>query len=365
LRAAGLQVNKEHGKWTRELVIAVLRRDAKRRGRSPTREDWGTAGRARPQAGTAEKLFGSWNAALRAAGLEVNTERDKWSPASVLAALVALERELGRQPTSADLQRPPAGYPNAAIVKRKLGSWGAACRELGWSCEQRVVATDEEMIEALAAAGRELGVDFTHEEYKAISGARGWPSANAITARFGSWNAARQRAGLPVSRRLERGWEPEQLTRALRRGPADRPHPARARLGPARARTRLAEQRNGHAPPRLRQLGSCDPGGRPAPPSYHVWQQDHNGFTHQDPGFLDHVVNKKADIVRVYLPPDANCLLSVANHCLNTRNYVNVIVAGKHPAPQWLTIDEAVVHCTQGIGIWPWASNDRTVSRMS
>jgi xylulose-5-phosphate/fructose-6-phosphate phosphoketolase len=92
--------------------------------------------------------------------------------------------------------------------------------------------------------------------------------------------------------------------------------------------------------------------------SSHVWQQDHNGFTHQDPGFLDHVVNKKADIVRVYLPPDANCLLSVANHCLNTRDYVNVIVAGKHAMPQWLTMDEAVVHCTEGIGIWPWASSD-------
>jgi xylulose-5-phosphate/fructose-6-phosphate phosphoketolase len=91
----------------------------------------------------------------------------------------------------------------------------------------------------------------------------------------------------------------------------------------------------------------------------HVWQQDHNGFTHQDPGFLDHVVNKKADIVRIYLPPDANCLLSVANHCLSTLDYVNVIVAGKHSMPQWLTMDAAVVHCTEGIGIWPWASNDR------
>jgi xylulose-5-phosphate/fructose-6-phosphate phosphoketolase len=91
----------------------------------------------------------------------------------------------------------------------------------------------------------------------------------------------------------------------------------------------------------------------------HVWQQDHNGFTHQDPGFLDHVVNKKADIVRVYLPPDANCLLSVADHCLRSRHYVNVIVAGKHPMPQWLTIDQAVVHCTEGIGIWEWAGNDR------
>ncbi|KAA0986233.1 phosphoketolase family protein [Pseudomonas sp. ANT_J12] len=91
----------------------------------------------------------------------------------------------------------------------------------------------------------------------------------------------------------------------------------------------------------------------------HVWQQDHNGFTHQDPGFLDHVINKKADIVRVYLPPDANCLLSTFDHCLRSRNYVNVVVAGKHALPQWLTMDEAVVHCTQGVGIWHWASNDQ------
>jgi xylulose-5-phosphate/fructose-6-phosphate phosphoketolase len=90
----------------------------------------------------------------------------------------------------------------------------------------------------------------------------------------------------------------------------------------------------------------------------HVWQQDHNGFTHQDPGFLDHVINKKAEIVRVYLPPDANCLLSVFDHCLRSRNYVNVVVAGKHALPQWLTMDAAVVHCTEGIGIWKWASND-------
>ena len=91
----------------------------------------------------------------------------------------------------------------------------------------------------------------------------------------------------------------------------------------------------------------------------HVWRQDHNGFTHQDPGFLDHVVNKKAEIVRVYLPPDANCLLSVMDHCLRSRHYVNVVVAGKHPAPQWLSMDEAVEHCTAGIGIWRWASNDQ------
>jgi xylulose-5-phosphate/fructose-6-phosphate phosphoketolase len=93
--------------------------------------------------------------------------------------------------------------------------------------------------------------------------------------------------------------------------------------------------------------------------SSHVWRQDHNGFTHQDPGFIDHVVNKKAEIVRVYLPPDANCLLSVMDHCLRSRHYVNVVVAGKHPAPQWLSMDAAVKHCSEGIGIWQWASNDQ------
>ena len=90
----------------------------------------------------------------------------------------------------------------------------------------------------------------------------------------------------------------------------------------------------------------------------HVWRQDHNGFTHQDPGFIDVVMNKKAEIVRVYLPPDANCLLSVMDHCLRSRHYVNVVIAGKHPAPQWLTMSAAVKHCTRGIGIWQWASND-------
>ena len=92
--------------------------------------------------------------------------------------------------------------------------------------------------------------------------------------------------------------------------------------------------------------------------SSHVWRQDHNGFSHQDPGFIDHVVNKKAEIVRVYLPPDANCLLSVADHCLRSRDYVNVIVAGKQPALDYLTMDEAIAHCTRGLGIWEWASSD-------
>jgi xylulose-5-phosphate/fructose-6-phosphate phosphoketolase len=92
--------------------------------------------------------------------------------------------------------------------------------------------------------------------------------------------------------------------------------------------------------------------------SSHVWRQDHNGFSHQDPGFIDHVVNKKAEIVRVYLPPDANCLLSVADHCLRSRDYVNVIVAGKQPALNYLTMDEAIAHCTRGLGIWEWASRD-------
>ena len=93
--------------------------------------------------------------------------------------------------------------------------------------------------------------------------------------------------------------------------------------------------------------------------SSNVWQQDHNGFTHQDPGFLDHVANKKADVVRLYLPPDANCLLSCFDHCIQSKNYINVMVASKLPRPQWLNMDEAIKHCTHGIGIWQWASNDQ------
>ncbi len=93
--------------------------------------------------------------------------------------------------------------------------------------------------------------------------------------------------------------------------------------------------------------------------SSHVWRQDHNGFSHQDPGFIDHVINKKAEIIRIYLPPDANTLLSVTDHCLRSRNYVNVIVAGKQPQPQWLDMDAAIKHCSAGIGIWEWASNDQ------
>jgi xylulose-5-phosphate/fructose-6-phosphate phosphoketolase len=92
--------------------------------------------------------------------------------------------------------------------------------------------------------------------------------------------------------------------------------------------------------------------------SSHVWRQDHNGFSHQDPGFIDHVINKKAEVVRVYLPPDTNCLLSVADHCLRSRDYVNVIVAGKQPSLNYLTMDEAVAHCTRGVGMWNWACSD-------
>jgi len=93
----------------------------------------------------------------------------------------------------------------------------------------------------------------------------------------------------------------------------------------------------------------------------HVWRQDHNGFSHQDPGFIDHVVNKKADVVRVYLPPDANSLLSVMDHCLRSRDYINVVIAGKQPALQYLDMDAAMAHCAEGIGMWEWASNDQGV----
>jgi xylulose-5-phosphate/fructose-6-phosphate phosphoketolase len=92
--------------------------------------------------------------------------------------------------------------------------------------------------------------------------------------------------------------------------------------------------------------------------SSHVWRQDHNGFSHQDPGFIDHVVNKKADVIRVYLPPDTNCLLATMDQCLRTRDFVNVVVSGKQPTPTWLSIDDAMLHCERGIGVWEWASSD-------
>jgi D-xylulose 5-phosphate/D-fructose 6-phosphate phosphoketolase/XFP C-terminal domain len=111
------------------------------------------------------------------------------------------------------------------------------------------------------------------------------------------------------------------------------------------------------------KVASGIPWRRPVPSlnyllSSHVWRQDNNRFSHQDPGFIDHVINKKAEVVRVYLPPDGNCLLSVADHCLRSRHYVNVIVAGKQPALDFLTMNEAIAHCTRGIGIWDWASSD-------
>lgn len=216
VRAAGLRVTREHGIWTRERVLGALRRDAARRGRTPVREDWSEAIRTRPQASTVETLFGTWNAGLRAAGLEPNVERDKWTEATVLEALRELERELGRQPTSSDVARPPRGYPNNAVIRRKLGSWGAACRALGWRAEPRVISNDQQMLDALNAAAAELGAAFPLEQYKAISAARGWPSANAITTRFRSWNTARQTAGLPVLSPQRRDWSAEQLARALR-----------------------------------------------------------------------------------------------------------------------------------------------------
>ena len=179
-----------------------------------------------------------------------------------------------------------------------------------------------------------------------------------------------------------RAWVAETLSlgrspRARRAGDGDAqraPVPGLAgRLSPDRPARLLLLLRGVHPHHRLdvqpaRQVAegvqSHSRGGGPSPRSTtccrsHVWRQDHNGFSHQDPGFIDHVVNKKAEVVRVYLPPDANCLLSVTDHCLRSRNYVNVVVAGKQPAPQWLTMDEAIKHCTAGLGIWEWASNDR------
>jgi hypothetical protein len=235
LRAAGLRVTHRQGHWTRERVLAALQRDASRRGRAPTREEWARPARGRPSGSTVAKLFGTWNAGLRAAGLPLNSERDKWTPGAVVDALRRLEHELGRQPTSQDLVCPPAGYPNTAIITRKLGSWSAACRELGWSTRQCVIADDAQMLHALRTAAAELGANFGVHQYTTIASTRGWPSAKAIAARFGTWNDAKSVARLPTHRN-ERGWSAEQLARAMRA--------LARRLG----RTPLAKDWNAHAP---------------------------------------------------------------------------------------------------------------------
>lgn len=164
-------------------------------------------------------LFASWNNGLRAAGLQVNKDPGKWTPESVREALARLERELGRQPAWQDVRDAPVGYPGGAAIRRTFGSWATAARQLGWHVKQHRRCTDEEMIGAVRSAAAELGEGFALERYKDISSTRGWPSATAITARFGSWNAARDAAGIQI-RRQERGWSAERLAvdvRALAR----------------------------------------------------------------------------------------------------------------------------------------------------
>ena len=156
LRAAGLRLTHRQGYWTRQRLITALQRDARRRGRAPARDEWARSAHGRPSWSTVASVFGSWNEGLRAARLPLNGERDKWTPVSVLDALRRLERELGRQPTSQDLVRPPAGYPNTAIIARKLGSWSAACSKLDWKARhlgsQRGRRQDQEGRAALPEA---------------------------------------------------------------------------------------------------------------------------------------------------------------------------------------------------------------------
>ena len=201
----------------------------------------------------------------------------------------------------------------------------------------RVFAPDE-------LASNRLGAIFevTDRAWMAETPARGRPPRPG---RPGDGDP--ERAHLPG---LARGVPPDRAPRLLHDVRGVRPH-RRLDVQPAR---QVAEGDRARRSPGAAPIASLN-----YLLTSHVWRQDHNGFSHQDPGFLDHVVNKKAEVIRVYLPPDANTLLSVMDHCLRSRDYVNVIVAGKQPALQYLDMDEAVKHCTAGIGIWEWATNDR------
>jgi hypothetical protein len=215
LRAAGLKVTHETGEWTREAVIAALRADASARGRAPRREDWRPATSARPQAGIVENRFGSWTAGLRAAGLEVSHDPRRWTREAVLAALRRRERELGRPPTSSELERPPGpDYPSTAIVRRRFGSWTSACRELGWEVQTPGRRGDEEIIAAVRAAGLELGDELTRATFAELARERGWPSEGAVKKRFGSWAAAQRASGLPARTRVA-AWSEAEIVAAL------------------------------------------------------------------------------------------------------------------------------------------------------
>jgi hypothetical protein len=215
LRAAGLQVTHEMGKWTPEAVIDALRGDARDRGHAPRRDDWRRPAADRPQVGIVEKLFGSWNAGLQAAGLEVSHDPARWTRETVLTALRRRERELGRPPTSGELEHHPGSdYPSTAIVRRTLGSWNDACRELGWEFPEGGRRGDDEMLAALRTASWELGDKLTRADFAELARERGWPSAGAAKKRFGSWNAAKRACGLPAPGRVA-VWSEAELVAAL------------------------------------------------------------------------------------------------------------------------------------------------------
>ncbi len=214
LRAAGLKPTHDRRRWTREQVLTALRADAERQGRTPTSKQWERRPATRPGYNAVRKHFGSWNAAIEAAGLV--PEDPKWTRDTVLHALRELERELGRQPTSGDLPL------RQMVIKRTLGSWAAACDELGWKTRTRRSSepaggersvSDQELLDVLGAAFAELGT-ISRARYDAISSGHGWPSARVIGRRFGSWNAAVRAAGLTPN--TVEHWTREMILDALR-----------------------------------------------------------------------------------------------------------------------------------------------------
>ncbi len=216
LRAAGLEVAHEPGTLTRDAVITALRADARNRGRAPRRDEWREAAPGRPRIGIVEKRFGSWNAGLRAAGLEPSHDPARWTRETVLVALRQREQELGRAPTSSELaHRAGAGCPSTAIVRRRFGSWSDACRELGWDVPASRRRSDDEMLAALRAASSELGDALTQATFAELALQRRWPSAGAVKKRFGTWAAAKRASGLPARTRVA-VWGEGEIIAALR-----------------------------------------------------------------------------------------------------------------------------------------------------
>lgn len=243
LRAAGLPIT-HNERWSRESVLRALSNDAERLGRAPRQTECKRATQDRPSAAVVQRVFGSWNLGLVAAGLPVTSQPGKWTRDTVLAALRRREHELGRPPTASEMNAPGPGYPTLTIVLRKLGSWSEACGALGWSIQPSGSRGDQPVLAAIRVAGWELPGSLTEEAFETLARQRGLPTARTAINRFGSWSNAK-RAASAAARGKVHVWSEDEIIAAL--------HAANRELG----RPRRASGRSRAATPRRQPMAGA------------------------------------------------------------------------------------------------------------